>query len=216
MTTFWFLLAVSLVGKLRCSEALNETQGSGSLSFFLLGDWGKGGSTGRYGSSLSLASESDKLQPHAKSRIYQMEVASAMRAYAMVNQSEQEVKPSFVVALGDNFYANGVSSSTDILWSNLWKDVYLADYPELNIPWYPVFGNHDYGGSTGAQIQRYLDHTDDDIWMFESPCYSKTFPIPPRLNDERERGAINGTVVIIFIDTTTLAPSENKCCNEQG
>eukprot|EP01034_Spumella_vulgaris_P030871 gene30871-38153_t len=130
-----------------------------------------------------------------------MAVAQAMGQFA----NKTSPKPSFVLALGDNFYANGVSSSTDVLWSYLWKNVYLTNYPALYIPWYPVFGNHDYGGSTDAQIQRYLDHTDDDIWMFESSYYLKTFAIPG-----------GGSVAILFIDTTTLAPSENKCCNENG
>ncbi len=130
-----------------------------------------------------------------------MAVAQAMGQYA----NKTSPNPSFVLALGDNFYSNGVSSSTDVLWSYLWKNVYLTNYPDLYIPWYPVFGNHDYGGSTDAQIQRFLDHSDDDIWMFESSYYLKTFAIPG-----------GGSVAILFVDTTTLAPSENKCCNEKG
>jgi acid phosphatase len=50
-------------------------------------------------------------------------------------------KASFVVTLGDNFYNNGVSSSSDAFWSYLWKDVYITPYTDLAIPWYPVFGN---------------------------------------------------------------------------
>jgi hypothetical protein len=118
--------------------------------------------------------------------------------------------PSFVVALGDNFYSNGVSSATDILWDYLWKDVYINNYPQLNIPWYPVFGNHDYGGGASAvqaQIERYQAHEDDDIWMFPSTNYTRRFAIP---------GNDGGSVVIVFIDTTTLAPSVNKCCNQNG
>ena len=38
-----------------------------------------------------------------------------------------------------------------------------------------------------------------------STNYSKTFQIPS-----------GGSVSIIFVDTTTLAPSVNKCCNENG
>jgi tartrate-resistant acid phosphatase type 5 len=140
--------------------------------------------------------------PLAKDKTYhQLAVAQAMGQYAVTST----LKPSFVIALGDNFYANGVSSSTDVLWSYLWKNVYLQEYNDLYIPWYPVFGNHDYGGSTDAQIQRFLDHSDDDIWMFESSYYLKTFEIPG-----------GGSVAILFIDTTTLAPSENKCCNSKG
>lgn len=66
-------------------------------------------------------------------------------------------------------------------------------------------GNHDYGyGAKGIQAQ--LDRSlIDDYWSFKSTNYSKTYDIPN-----------GGTVIIVFVDTTTLAPSVNKCCNENG
>lgn len=140
-----------------------------------------------------------------KKVVRQMQVATAMGTYS----SEANPQPSFLLALGDNFYDNGVYSSTDSLWQYLWKDVYLQ-YETLNIPWYPVFGNHDYGyGATGvqAQLTRTQEHTDDDIWIFPSTNYTKRFDIP---------GEAGGSVVVVFVDTTTLAPSINRCCNENG
>jgi acid phosphatase len=104
-----------------------------------------------------------------------MDVARAMDQYS----SALTPRPSFVVALGDNFYTDGVQSSTDSLWDSLWKDVYLG-FETLNIPWYPVFGNHDYGyGSKGvqAQIDRSREHVDDDTWRLEATNYTKTFDI---------------------------------------
>ena len=74
------------------------------------------------------------------------------------------------------------------------------------LPWYPVFGNHDYGfGASGvqAQIDRY-EALDDDLWVFPATNYSRVF----------RAGKVS--VQIVFIDTTTLAPSENKCCNANG
>lgn len=183
-----------------------------ALNFLLLGDWGKGGTTGSYGNlahhsgldEASLDNEQKRMLKQNKV-LYQMQVATSMGTYS----AHADPAPSFVVALGDNFYDNGVYSSTDANWDYLWKDVYLG-FEGLNIPWYPVFGNHDYGyGATGvqAQIQRYHDHTDDDIWMFESTNYTKTFTIP---------GEGGGKVCVVFIDTTTLAPSVNRCCNKNG
>lgn len=67
----------------------------------------------------------------------------------------------------------------------------------------------DYGyGAQGvaAQIQRSRDHTDDDLWIFPSTNYSRIFEIP----------GTEDTLAIIFVDTTTLAPSENGCCNSKG
>ncbi len=173
---------------------------SDSLSFYLLGDWGKGGTTGSYGSR-RLNTEERELA--GQQTLYQVAIAKAMAKMA----ENESVAPSFVLALGDNFYGNGVKSSTDTLWTNIWKDVYLTNYPQLYVPWYPVFGNHDYGGSTAAQIQRAADHTDDDIWGFEAQYYMKQFDIP---------GTENGSVVILFVDTTTLAPSETKFTNANG
>jgi hypothetical protein len=182
-----------------------------SLTFLLLGDWGKGGTTGTFGQrrhlkgSAPIPEHGEKEILKEKKVLRQMQVATAMGQYS----ADADPKPSFVIALGDNFYDNGVYSSTDSLWDYLWKDVYLG-FDELNIPWYPVFGNHDYGyGATGvkAQIQRTYEHTDDDIWMMESTNYTKRFSIP---------GVGAGTVCIVFIDTTTLAPSVNRCCNQNG
>ena len=68
-----------------------------------------------------------------------------------------------------------------------------------------ITGNHDYGyGAKGIQAQ--LDRTlIDDFWSFKSTNYSKSFEIPN-----------GGLLTIVFVDTTTLAPSVNKCCNENG
>eukprot|EP01031_Cornospumella_fuschlensis_P034445 gene34445-41691_t len=191
-----------------------------ALSFLLLGDWGKGGSSGLYGSSLdddefkavlnklnesAVQSVADNKDNKKTKTFYQVQVAKAMSDFASVS----DPSPSFVVALGDNFYNNGVSSHADKLWDYLWKDIYLT-YRSLQIPWFPVFGNHDYGGGptyVQAQLDRTIEHVDDDWWQFPARNYSKRFAIP---------GSANATVQIIFVDTTTLAPSVNKCCNENG
>ncbi len=48
----------------------------------------------------------------------------------------------FVVMLGDNFYPSGVTSVTDPLW----QTAFVQPYATVNAPFYPVLGNHDYGG----------------------------------------------------------------------
>lgn len=227
------------------------------LRFLLLGDWGKGGKTAKYMSSiedsfdyfdesqeaadiisastngtpsthntqsLSIADQilNDEtndwaLQSNDKNRknndknggktqsLHQVQIAKAMSDFA----SNFTPTPQFVLALGDNFYTNGVKNATDKLWDYLWKDVYLQ-YPALNIPWYAVLGNHDYGGgdmNSWAQVERSKAHLDDDLWNMPAKNYSKIFSIP------NSRG---GSVAVLFVDTTTLAPSINKCCNQNG
>lgn len=207
-----------------------EGSTASSLRFLLLGDWGKGGSTGQYGSAVEndtldanydmdfvrldkndknandKANDKNNNKDNGKKQkvLYQVPVAKAMAQFANASNP----KPSFVVSLGDNFYANGVSSATDVLWQYLWRDIYLP-YPQLNITWFPVFGNHDYGGGASyvqAQLQRTRQFP-NDVWQFPSTNYTKIFTIP---------GQGGATVQIVFIDSTTLAPSINKCCNENG
>jgi hypothetical protein len=116
-----------------------STQSTPALKFLLLGDWGKGGNSGYYSSHLSTGDETnerddDHNRRATKEATYQASIAKAMSNYS------NTFNPSFVVALGDNFYGNGVSSTTDPYWDYLWTQVYLDDYPSLRIPWFAVLG----------------------------------------------------------------------------
>jgi hypothetical protein len=137
-----------------------------ALEFLVLGDWGKGGNAGNILNTLSSDQLSlNKAYPEVsyarddsysvnaenkegggkdgggknkKQYTYQAAVARAMSKWV----TQSNVTPSFVVAVGDNFYDDGVSSSTAASWNTLWKYVYLSNYSNLRIPWYPVLGNH--------------------------------------------------------------------------
>lgn len=119
--------------------------GDQSLNFLLLGDWGKGGNSGYITSNLdngitSNSTEDDDQKMMDRRKLKNNEVThQAAIAKAMGTYSEKFL-PSFVVALGDNFYTNGVSSSTDVYWDYLWTNVYLDTYESLRIPWFPVLG----------------------------------------------------------------------------
>jgi hypothetical protein len=57
---------------------------------------------------------------------------------------------AFVVLLGDNIYSSGVSSVTDEQFNTAFE----LPYAEIDLPFYAVLGNHDYGGG-GAGTQFY-------------------------------------------------------------
>lgn len=98
----------------------------------------------------------------------------------------------FVVALGDNFYNDGVKNVTDIIWNTAFHDVYTSKY--LQIPWFAILGNHDYHGNTTAQVAR--TDIDNGIWTMPDKYYYYTYDVPG-----------GGTLCIVYIDTQIIDPS---------
>jgi hypothetical protein len=181
-----------------------RSQQTSTLNFLVIGDWGKGGLDGQTVSKRRrlLENRQDERDRRGKQKTHQMRLASAMANYSETTN----LNASFVVALGDNFYMNGVPSSNSSFWNSLWSDVYLR-HKCLRVKWYAVLGNHDYGyqaRGVRAQIERtYIDT--ETLWTMPATNYSQRFNIDN-----------TNSVHIIFIDTTTLAPSENDCCNQKG
>ena len=75
---------------------------------------------------------------------HQQEVADQMAIQA------DSLHPQFIVSCGDNFQVQGVASVQDPLWTSNFENVYKN--LSLQIDWFPVLGNHDYKGSTQAEI----------------------------------------------------------------
>ena len=119
---------------------------------------------------------------------YQKNVANQMRVAA-------DKRPvDFVFSMGDNFYPAGVSSTDDEGWRESFEDVY--SFKSLNVPWYSVFGNHDYGGSIQAQ----LDYGKiNQRWATKERYYSFEKLIPGSTQK----------VLFIFIDTNPFDPTLN-------
>ncbi len=114
----------------------------------------------------------------------QKEVAAEMGIVA------KKFKPEFIVSTGDNIYPNGVRSTMDYGWIASFENIYTAH--SLQIDWYVVLGNHDYGGDPQAEI----DYTKvDRRWNMPARYYSKIFYI----GDDSTLG-----VLLVFIDTTPL------------
>jgi len=132
---------------------------SGGLNFLLVGDWGRNG-------------EKD-----------QMDVARQMGIAA------QAMDAKFVVAVGDNFYEDGVKSVDDPQWQSSFEKVYTA--ASLQVPWRAILGNHDYHGNCDAQIA-YSN-------------FSKRWTMPARYYTRSERSDDATMADFFYIDTTPMA-----------
>jgi tartrate-resistant acid phosphatase type 5 len=91
-----------------------------ALDFLVVGDWGRNGTN------------------------HQREVAAQMAKTA------ENGGGRCVLSVGDNFYEDGVQSTSDPQWRTSYEDIYSAR--SLQIPWYVALGNHDYRGVPQAQI----------------------------------------------------------------
>ena len=99
-------------------------------------------------------------------------------------------KPAFIVSTGDNIYPSGVRSTRDYNWLASFEEIYTAH--SLQTDWYVVLGNHDYKGSTQAEI----DYSAiDRRWNMPATYYAKTFFIG---------GDSSQGILMVFIDTTPL------------
>lgn len=129
---------------------------------YAFGDWGKGGVNGDIRTVVSnmLNNDTMPLTPNddyhrqsishvedlmedknKQAYTYQRAMAEAMNSHATL------YPPSMICALGDNFYADGVASTTDTMWTTHWYNIYISPFETLKVPWYSVFGNHDYGSN---------------------------------------------------------------------
>jgi predicted MPP superfamily phosphohydrolase len=73
-----------------------------SLSFFVIGDWGRNGEH------------------------HQKEVAEGMKKAA------EKVEPEFVISTGDNFYCCGVASAQDPQWKTSFEDIYQGSALQID------------------------------------------------------------------------------------
>ena len=104
-----------------------------------------------------------------------------------------ELDVEAVLALGDIHHFMGVESVNDPLWMTNYELIY--SHPELQIPWYPILGNHEYRGNTQA-VSDYSNVS--RRWQMPARYYSKVF---------EEDGA---TLRVVFIDTTPLIGKYHK------
>ena len=108
---------------------------------------------------------------------------------ALMGEMAEKYDAEAILALGDVHHYMGVQSTADPLWTTNFELIY--SHPELQIPWYPVLGNHEYRGNTQAVI----DYSAvSRRWEMPSRYYTRVF------HDEDE----NVSLRVVFIDTTPL------------
>lgn len=129
---------------------------SAALSFIAMGDWGRQG------------------------EFNQRAVAAQMARVA------RRLDAAFILALGDNFYPNGVQSVNDPQWRTSFEDVYSAH--ALHVDWYVALGNHDYDGDPQAQV----DYSQ----------VSRRWRLPARYYAFRERVADGVDAEFFVLDTS--------------
>ncbi|MEW5855425.1 MAG: metallophosphoesterase [Myxococcota bacterium] len=96
--------------------------------------------------------------------------------YAIAAQVKQKCDAEgcdFVILLGDNIYDSGVQDVQDPQW----QEKFELPYQDINLPFYAVLGNHDYGGngagyewSLGPVEVEYTQHSDK--WNMPATHYT--------------------------------------------
>jgi acid phosphatase len=157
--TLFVATQAAAVGSLLPGSLFAADAPRGGLNFLVLGDWGRNG------------------EPDQKAVATQMGIAA------------QAMDARFVIAVGDNFYEDGVASVTDPQWQSSFEKVYVA--PSLQVPWHVVLGNHDYHGNCDAQI----DYTKTSKrWNMPARCFVRTEHIDAATAAD-----------FFFLDTTPMA-----------
>jgi hypothetical protein len=93
--------------------------------------------------------------------------------YQVANTLEMlcpEIGCDFVLYLGDNFYDEGVDGVTDTQFATKFEE----PYADLEMPFYIVFGNHDYGliANNWGKADYQIDYSAfSDKWTLPAPWY---------------------------------------------
>ena len=200
---------------IKCSSS----NGKDHCLFFVHADWGIGGYDVKQSSSRRLSEKAEEEEEEEDEQDRELgggggggggggnkQYYQHYTAASMSTATEKYGKPDAVFALGDNFYKNGVSTPTDSMYSTHFEQVYYQ-YSNLQVPWYTIPGNHDYG--IGWEAMSYAQgparNKEDSNWKTIGTNYTAVFDSPD-----------GGTFAGIFVDTTTLSPQTTKFTNENG
>jgi len=134
------VLAVCMVAFVRRSALLNSTTPAPPVaqfafrstsaeppvkvrrgSFLVIGDWGF----------------DEKSHGNVNDTDCQKAIADAME-----RKMEELGDVQFIINVGDSFYPSGVKSKDDPQWDTKWRNIFPRTV--RSVPWYSVYGNHDY------------------------------------------------------------------------
>lgn len=146
-------------------NVVNVTIQGKSTQFFTIGDWGG-------------------LPVFPYRTIVEQTVSSQMAKFADHYQTQ------FQLALGDNFYFNGVKDVNDKRFKETFEQVF--DDKRLQNPWFVLMGNHDHYGNASAQIDYFRQ---SQRWILPDYNYTVNVKI-----DNGTRDLIH----IIMLDTVMM------------
>jgi hypothetical protein len=99
----------------------------------------------------------------------------------------EQANAQFIMNTGDNFYWCGIQNTSDFQIQTDFEKPFLSQ-SSLQIPWYSILGNHEYGYNVSAQID-YARMS--DYWVMDDRYYTRRIE------------AVSGQFIsFIFIDTS--------------
>eukprot|EP01031_Cornospumella_fuschlensis_P025825 gene25825-31189_t len=110
-----------------------------------------------------------------------------------------QLQAEFVLAVGDNYYHQGVTDENDSRFKSTFETVYTG--ANLQKDWYAIAGNHDHNGNVTAQIAYSAESA---RWKFPAAYHKHSFS-----------SADGATVDIIMIDTVDLASMNHQKSEEE-
>lgn len=66
----------------------------------------------------------------------------------MLQKMDELGDVKFIINIGDSFYPHGVMSKSDPQWESKWRSIFPKKLRD--VPWYSVYGNHDFQHDPGA------------------------------------------------------------------
>ncbi|KAL3126226.1 putative purple acid phosphatase precursor [Cryptosporidium hominis] len=98
-----------------------------------------------------------------------------------IGSLESAMNPKFIISVGDNFYQRGVKSVEDAAWTEILEEPFGKLSKHLKV--HSCLGDHDWRGSTTAQIDRtnYANNTRwylPGYWWYEKVTFTSEVSLP--------------------------------------